>query len=96
MNYRQRLNFGKGFGLSLEEYPYLIYEDAGNILGYAYAHRHLERAAYQWNVELTVYLHPDAVSRGIGRRLYEELLRILTEQGICNAYSLITRPNEKK
>lgn len=87
--------FRKRIRTVLEEYPYLIYEDAGNILGYAYAHRHLERAAYQWNVELTVYLHPDAVSRGIGRRLYEELLRILTEQGICNAYSLITRPNEK-
>ena len=87
--------FRKRIRTVLEEYPYLIYEDAGNILGYAYAHRHLERAAYQWNVELTVYLHPDVVSRGIGRRLYEELLRILTEQGICNAYSLITRPNEK-
>lgn len=78
-----------------EEYPYLVYEKNGEILGYAYAHRHLERAAYQWNVELTVYLHPDAVSRGIGRKLYEELLGILKEQGICNAYSLVTRPNEK-
>ena len=62
--------FRKRIRTVLEEYPYLIYEEAGNILGYAYAHRHLERAAYQWNVELTVYLHPDAVSRGIGRRLY--------------------------
>ena len=78
-----------------EEYPYLVYEEEGSILGYAYAHRHLERAAYQWNVELTVYLHPNAVSRGIGRELYERLLGILKEQGICNAYSLITRPNEK-
>ena len=66
--------FRKRIRTVLEEYPYLIYEEAGNILGYAYAHRHLERAAYQWNVELTVYLHPDVVSRGIGRRLYEELL----------------------
>ena len=57
--------FRKRIRTVLEEYPYLIYEDAGNILGYAYAHRHLERAAYQWNVELTVYLHPDVVSRGI-------------------------------
>lgn len=78
-----------------EEYPYLIYEEEGTICGYAYAHRQLERAAYQWNVELTVYLHPAVVSRGIGRKLYERLLQLLTEQGICNAYSLITRPNEK-
>ena len=36
-------------------YPYLVYEEEGNILGYAYAHRYKERAAYQWDVELSVY-----------------------------------------
>ena len=78
--------FRKRIRTVLEEYPYLIYEDAGNILGYAYAHRHLERAAYQWNVELTVYLHPDVVSRGIGRRLY---IRMRASVPSC---SCCTRP----
>ena len=37
-------------------YPYLVCCRAGEILGYAYAHRHMEREAYQWNAELTVYV----------------------------------------
>lgn len=39
-------------------YPYLIWEEDGRIVGYAYAHRQAERAAYQWNAELSVYLGP--------------------------------------
>ena len=48
------------------EYPYLVCEIDQNIVGYAYAHRHMERAAYQWNVELSVYLQPQAQHQ-IGR-----------------------------
>lgn len=40
-----------------EFFPYLVLEDdSGVIVGYAYAHRHMERAAYQWNAELSIYL----------------------------------------
>lgn len=76
-------------------YPYLVYEEEGRPLGYAYAHRHMGRAAYQWNVELSVYLAPGAVSRGIGTRLYLALLDILRLQGVRTAYSGVTVPNEK-
>ena len=54
-------------------YPYLVCEEAGRILGYAYAHRQKERAAYQWNAELSVYLDQAAVSRGIGKKQYRAL-----------------------
>ena len=37
-------------------YPYLVLEEEGKIVGYAYAHRHMARAAYGWNAELSVYL----------------------------------------
>lgn len=42
-------------------YPYIVAEEDGRCMGYAYAHRHMERAAYQWNAELSVYLAKSAV-----------------------------------
>jgi len=74
-------------------YPYLVWEEKGQILGYAYAHRHQERAAYQWNAELSIYLAPDARSRGIGTRLYGALIELLILQGIQNLYGCVTMPN---
>lgn len=76
------------------EYPYLVCEIDGNIAGYAYAHRHKERAAYGWNVELSIYLDHSYVGRGIGRALYTVLLKILQLQHVVNAYACITLPNE--
>ena len=55
----------------LPEYPYLVCEKDGRIIGYAYACRHRERAAYRWNTELSVYLDGAFVAKGLGRRLYE-------------------------
>lgn len=77
----------------LAEYPYLVWEEDGHILGYAYAHRHMERAAYQWNAELSVYLDRSAGGRGLGRRLYGALLELLKVQGILTAHALVTSPN---
>ena len=50
-------------------YPYLVLEEEGKIVGYAYAHRQMERAAYGWNAELSVYLDGAHLSRGIGKKL---------------------------
>ena len=50
------------------EYPYLVWEESGVPRGYAYAHRHRERAAYQWNAELSVYVDSSFTSGGIGKR----------------------------
>ena len=36
-------------------YPYLVAEEDGKVIGYAYAHRHMQREAYQWNGELSIY-----------------------------------------
>ena len=76
-------------------YPYLVCCRAGEILGYAYAHRQAERAAYQWNAELSVYLDRDCTGRGVGRRLYSALMDILRLQGIRTVYGCVTLPNEK-
>ncbi len=74
-------------------YPWLVYEDGPEIVGYAYASRHRERAAYQWSVDVSVYVHPQQHRHGVGRALYECLFRILARQGYVNAYAGITLPN---
>ena len=79
----------------VETYPYLVCEDDGKIFGYAYAHRYMERAAYQWNAELSVYLDKSYVSKGFGKKLCSVLIEILKEQGFRTVYSLITSPNIK-
>lgn len=78
---------------TLPAYPWLVCEESGRIAGYAYAGRHKPRAAYQWAVETSVYIHPDFQRRGIGRGLYESLFRILAAQGYFTAYAGATMPN---
>lgn len=65
------------------------------MLGYAYAHRFQERAAYQWGAELSVYLDRGCVSHGIGSQLYTLLLELLRLQNVRTAYALVTLPNTK-
>ncbi|MGD8415022.1 MAG: GNAT family N-acetyltransferase [Candidatus Latescibacterota bacterium] len=75
------------------DYPWLVFETGGRVAAYAYARRHRERAAYRWCVEVSVFVAREHHRRGIGRRLYNELLDILTRQGIANAYAGIAQPN---
>ena len=79
----------------LAGYPYLVYEEAGAIRGYAYAHAFHERSAYQWGAELSVYLDRDWTSLGVGRQLYTALMELLRLQGIRTVYGCVTVPNEK-
>lgn len=78
-----------------KQFPWLVYEEDEMILGYAYASPHKERAAYQWNVELSIYLSNQKIGNGIGKKLYKTLLDLVTYQGYKNAYGCITLPNEK-
>jgi phosphinothricin acetyltransferase len=77
-----------------EKYPWLVFEVAGEVLGYAYASPHrAARKAYQWCVETSVYIHEQVRRRGIGRALYASLFELLRRQGYVNAYAGITLPN---
>lgn len=74
--------------------PWLVAEDArGQVLGYACASRHRERAAYRWAVDCSVYLSPDARGRGVGRLLYASLLPTLRDCGYWRAHAGIALPN---
>lgn len=74
-------------------YPYLVCQDGDEVLGYAYAHRLGERAAYQWNAELSIYLSSRAAGRGLGTALYLTLMDLLRLQGVKTVCGIVTRPN---
>ncbi len=78
----------------LQHYPWLIWEEDGQVLAYAYAGRFRERAAYDWIAETSIYVHTDARRRGIARRLYAALLDTMALQGINQAVGVITLPGE--
>lgn len=76
------------------QFPWLVWEETGEILGYAYAGAAFERAAYRWCAESSVYLREDARCRGLGRKLMDALEGILQKQGYRVLYALITEENE--
>ncbi len=73
----------------LEKYPYLVAVSDGKIVGYAYVSPFKERAAYDWAVETTVYIHKDKKGLGIGKALYLRLEEILIKQNILNMEACI-------
>ena len=77
---------------TLKKYPYLVVEKDSEILGYAYAGAFVGRAAYDWSVEMTVYLKHDLQKCGLGRKIYEALENELKRMGILNLYACIGYP----
>jgi phosphinothricin acetyltransferase len=75
-------------------YPWLVAEDDGPVLGYAYASAFRARAAYDWAVETTVYIATAAQGRGVGRSLYDALLAELIRAGFTQAVAVIALPND--
>ncbi len=78
---------------TLASLPWLVWEQEGSVRGYAYASKHRLRTAYQWSVDVSVYIHAQARRTGVGRALYHSLFAILRQQGYCNAYAGIALPN---
>jgi len=62
---------------TLRRYPWLVAVEGDSVVGYAYAGPHAERAGYRWSVNVSAYVDAAFHGRGIGRRLYDELLPIL-------------------
>ena len=79
---------------TLERYPWIVLEDGGRVLGYAYASSHRSRAAYRWAAEVSVYVDPAHHGAGAGRRLYEALFELLRRQNLRIALAGITVPND--
>ncbi len=73
-------------------WPWLVAEEQGEVLGYAYAGPFRDRAAYDWTCESTVYV--GAPRRGLGRALMQTLIQDLRERGYCTVVAGITLPND--
>lgn len=74
-------------------WAWLVCEDAGQVVAYAYAGAFAERACYRWSTTVSVYAGPGQQRRGLGRALYTGLLGLLAQQGFHSAFAGITLPN---
>ena len=84
--------FEKRIRNTLKSYPYIVAEQKGRILGYAYVGAFKARAAYNWSVETTIYLDKNVQKTGLGKRLYLALEDICKQMGILNMYACIGYP----
>ncbi len=75
------------------QYPWLVCECDGEIVGYAYGSTHRERAAYQWSPESTVYISDKHHRKGIARVLYNTLFALLKQQGYINVFASVLVTN---
>ena len=73
---------------------WLVAEDDGAIVGYAYASRHRDRSAYDWAADVAIYIAASHHGRGMGRRLYEELLGPVRERGLRVLCAGVALPND--
>ena len=73
--------------------PWLVCCRQESILGYAYASQHRVREAYQWSVDVSVYVNERFRNQGVATALYKSLFGCLALQGFYNAYAGITQPN---
>jgi L-amino acid N-acyltransferase YncA len=80
-------------GAALQTHAWVVLEDDGRVVGYAYAGPHKERAAYRWTCEVSVYLEWGRRRGGAGRALYEALFERLADRGYRLLVAGMTLPN---
>ncbi|MDR1618759.1 MAG: GNAT family N-acetyltransferase [Treponema sp.] len=76
-------------------YPWFVREEGGAVLGYAYANRFRDRAAYRYTAELSIYVKSGHEGKGIGGGLFARLLEAMKESSVHALVSGITVPNER-
>jgi L-amino acid N-acyltransferase YncA len=76
------------------KYPWFVAKESNEVIGYAYASAYRDRLAYQWNVEVSVYVHSHHKNKKVGTLLYNKLFEELRKIGICKAFAVIALPND--
>lgn len=79
---------------TLRTHPYLVMEQNGEIVGYAYTGQLGSRAAYAWAAETSIYLRQDCRRGGIGTRLYAALEEASRRQNVQVLYACIAAPSD--
>lgn len=85
--------FEKRFLEKTAQFPWLVWEEDGQVVGYAYGSAPFERAAYGWCAEASIYLHPTAQGKGVGRKLYGVIEELLRMQGYWKVFAIVTSEN---
>ena len=75
-------------------YPFFVYEEQGEIAGYAYLSNWRERVAYDITLETSVYLDKEKTGKGIGSILYQELIDRSRKLGIHSLIGVVSLPNK--
>jgi phosphinothricin acetyltransferase len=86
--------FARRIAAARRDHAWLVAEQAGRVLGYAYAGPWKARPAYRWTAEVAVYIAPDGQRSGLGRALYEALFARLADRGYRTLIAGVTLPNE--
>jgi phosphinothricin acetyltransferase len=86
--------FAQRIAKALNGWAWLVAEEDGQCVGYAYGSAHRERAAYRWSTETSAYVRPGWQGRGLGHALYQALFKRLSDLGYCNALAVVVLPND--
>lgn len=78
----------------VEHYPFLVAEDDGEVCGYAYAAQFKMRQAYEYAVEVSIYVQNAAKQKGIGTSLYTRMFDELAETHAHAIIAGIALPND--
>jgi phosphinothricin acetyltransferase len=76
-------------------YPWLVWEEEGALIGYAYVNKWKDRSAYGFSVEDSIYLKQGYEHKGLGRKLLTGLLDEVKKTNIHAVVAGITLPNEQ-
>jgi phosphinothricin acetyltransferase len=79
----------------VSKYPWIVWEEEGEVLGYAYVNKWKDRAAYRHSAEDSIYVKNGAGGRGIGKTLLAALLEAAGKTGVHALVAGITLPNER-
>ena len=85
--------FAKRIADIAARYPYLVYQVGDEVAGYAYAGQHRSRAAYAWDVDVSIYVAPAYQGTGVAQKLYDCLFALLARLGYVNVYAAYTSDN---
>lgn len=89
-------DMGKRIEEKTKKYPWIVYEENGIVLGYAYVENWHERSAYRHTVADTIYIQNSERGKGIGQKLFEALIEyVMRDHEIHVVMGVIALPNEK-
>lgn len=77
----------------IKNFPWIVYQENDQIVGYTFADKWREKTAYRYTVETSIYLDPEYLGKGIGSTLKEAMITELKERGFHCVISAISLPN---